>query len=352
MSAHAQDARNDALRIKSLQRIIFFAQATNLRRPGNFRDRKRRAAASVTVQLGQNHAVSPSRCELSAERTASDLSSASAIKRISAGCNSFFSVLSSSSTHRRCASVPGVHQDHIASRKFGLFDRPRTNLHRLICATPGHTCVPIAFATCASCSRAAGRYTSVETHNRPMPVLRQPFRQLAGRSRLPEPCNPTIIHTEGRPRRQTAAGMLAQHRGQFVAHALNHLLVRRSLQASPRCNRLLADVGEQFRPRTPTFTSPSSSASRISAAASRLAPRSFPCPRKFLNVLAGFFPSNSQNISAFPARNLHCIGTRTLTRRLSPGTFARCCIILRSRIRDYQSSQKRWSRSRNFATIA
>src|SRR4051794_27625440 len=50
---------------------------------------------------------------------------------------------------------------------------------------------------------------------------------------------------------------------------------------------------------TPTLTSPSSNASRISAsAASRCSSVSFPCPRKFLNVRCSFSVKFS-NISAF-----------------------------------------------------
>ena len=55
--AHAQHARNNALRIKTLERIIFFAQAYELhRRAGNLADRKRRATARVAIELREDDA--------------------------------------------------------------------------------------------------------------------------------------------------------------------------------------------------------------------------------------------------------------------------------------------------------
>ena len=54
--AHAEDARNNSLRIESFQRIIFFAEPDELYGcAGNFGNAQRRAAARVAVELGKNH---------------------------------------------------------------------------------------------------------------------------------------------------------------------------------------------------------------------------------------------------------------------------------------------------------
>ncbi len=55
--AHAQDARDDALRIKRVERVVFFARAHELhRRARHLADGKRRAAARVAVELRQDDA--------------------------------------------------------------------------------------------------------------------------------------------------------------------------------------------------------------------------------------------------------------------------------------------------------
>src|SRR5579859_772376 len=57
--SHAHDARHNAVRMENLQGIVFFAHAHELNGlPGDVTDGESRAAARVTVQLGQNHARS------------------------------------------------------------------------------------------------------------------------------------------------------------------------------------------------------------------------------------------------------------------------------------------------------
>src|SRR5579859_708824 len=54
--AHAEDARDDAVGMKLLDGIVFFADAGELHgRAGDFANGERRAAASVAVELGENH---------------------------------------------------------------------------------------------------------------------------------------------------------------------------------------------------------------------------------------------------------------------------------------------------------
>ena len=55
--AHAQNARGNAVGMKGLERIGFFAHADEFQRlPGNGADRKRRAAAGIAIHLGKNDA--------------------------------------------------------------------------------------------------------------------------------------------------------------------------------------------------------------------------------------------------------------------------------------------------------
>src|SRR5205814_5706540 len=53
--AHAKNARDDSLRIKTFEGVVFFAEPDKLyRRAADFADGKRSAAAGIAVQLGQN----------------------------------------------------------------------------------------------------------------------------------------------------------------------------------------------------------------------------------------------------------------------------------------------------------
>ena len=55
--AHPQDSLGHAVRIKGLERVIFFADADELHRlMGNLLDGKRRATPRVAIHLCQNHA--------------------------------------------------------------------------------------------------------------------------------------------------------------------------------------------------------------------------------------------------------------------------------------------------------
>ena len=155
-----------------------------------------RASPSSLVRITP---VTPSRLWNSpAERTASCPIMASATNRISAGfssrlsCESSF--ISSSSMCRRPAVSTRItsHAESFASRV-----APRTISSGLSVPAPGQIGVPVALATCASCSRAAGRYTSVETTIGRWPCSPSHLPSLPVEVVLPEPCSPQISHTEG-----------------------------------------------------------------------------------------------------------------------------------------------------------
>ena len=175
---------------------------------------------------------------------------------------------------------------------------PLTISSGLSVPAPGHSAVPTAFATCANCSRAAGRYTSVETTSGRCPCCTSHFASLPVVVVLPDPCKPTIIHTEGG--REANSGFACfpsiadnSSRTTFTTCWSGESCSITSLPSA--CLRMFASNSSA----TPTFTSPSSNASRISpSATSRCSSVSFPCPRKFLNVRCSFSVRFS-NISRF-----------------------------------------------------
>src|SRR5712692_4254163 len=137
---------------------------------------------------------------------------------------------------------------------------------------------------------------------------------------LPEPCRPTIIHTEGG--REAKSG-LACLPSSAVSSSRTVLTTCWSGESCSITSLPMAFCRMLARSSsaTPTLTSPSSRASRISAsAASRCSSVSFPCPRKFLNVRCSFSVKFS-NMFAFS----------------QPGTFIVAELDDRHALRQYRS---------------
>src|ERR1051325_653242 len=156
------------------------------------------------------------------------------------------------------------------AESFASLMAPRTISSGLSVPAPGQRLTLIALATCASCSRAAGRYTSVETTIGRWPCCASHFASFPVVVVLPEPCKPTIIHTEGgreakrgfggfagpwqadnhphrrRPGGEEWLGMFAEQCGQLVAHDFDNLLIGRELQHDLAAERFAANSAEQF----------------------------------------------------------------------------------------------------------
>src|SRR5882672_3224705 len=210
---------------------------------------------------------------------------ASAMNSISVGCSSFFSAESSFINSSSMCRRPAVSTITTSlAESFASLIAPRTISSGLSVPVAGQTEMPIDFATCASCSRAAGRYTSVETTIGRWPCCESHFASLPVVVVLPEPCRPTIIHTEGG--RDANSGLACLPRR--LVNSSRTIFT--TCWSGESCNitsvpSALARMLASNSSATATFTSPSSSASRISAsAASRCSSESFPCPRRFLNV--------------------------------------------------------------------
>jgi len=246
-----------------------------------------RASPSSFVRITP---VSPSRLWNSpADRTASCPIIESAIKSISLGCSSFFSMLSSFINSSSMCSRPAVSTSTTSlAESFASLIAPFTISSGLSVPVPGHSAVPTAFATCASCSRAAGRYTSVETTSGRCPCCESHFASFPVVVVLPDPCNPTIIHTEGGREAKIGLACLPS----IAASSSRTTLTTCWSGESCSITSLPMAFARMFASNssaTPTFTSPSSNASRISASAvSRCSSVSLPCPRRFLNVRCSF----------------------------------------------------------------
>ena len=235
--------------IKRFERVVFFAHAHEFhRRAGHFADRKRRAAARVAVELGQHHAGESQPLVEFARRAHRVLPDHGVgDEQDLRGRSSRLSVPSSSISVSSMCRRPAV-STRITSEAESLASRiaPRAISSGLSVPVPGQHGTPTALATCASCSRAAGRYTSVETTSGRWPCAPSHFASLPVVVVLPEPCRPTISHTDGGREENSGFACLPSSIEQFVANDLDHLLVGRKLQQHFRAQRLLANVRQQF----------------------------------------------------------------------------------------------------------
>ena len=172
---------------------------------------------------------------------------ASATNRISAGFSSRFNVESSFINSSSMCSRPAVstritsHAESFASR-----NAPRTISSGLSVPAPGQMGVPVAFATCANCSRAAGRYTSVETTMGRCPCSREPFAELAGGRGFTGALQSADEPHGRRTRTELRLRLAPEQFSQLVADDLHNLLIGRKLQEHFRAERLLADVRDEF----------------------------------------------------------------------------------------------------------
>ncbi len=185
--AHAQNARDDAVGKKRLERVVFFAHAHEFhRRAGHLADRKRRAAARIAVQLGQDHArdaqplvkfagrahrVLPDH-GVGDEQNFRGIQLALELRKL---------------VHQLVVDVQParrVHQDHVARGKLGLAHRAAHDLQRLVGARAGPDRRAGRFGHLRELFARGGAVHVGRNHDRPMAMLAEPFAELAGGGRL------------------------------------------------------------------------------------------------------------------------------------------------------------------------
>ena len=140
----------------------------------------------------------------------------------------------------------GVHKDDIAGRKFGFLNGAADNFERLVRAGAGPERRTYRFGDLRELFAGRGAIYVGRNDKRTMPVLREPFRELAGGGGFARALQPNNHPHRRRPGSKERPGTLAKQRGQFVAHHFDNLLVRRKLHHHFGANGFGADVGEQF----------------------------------------------------------------------------------------------------------
>src|SRR2546429_457641 len=202
---------------------------------------------------------------------------------------SFLSTLSSFISSSSMCKRPAVSTRMTSlADSFASLIAPLTISIGLSVPAPGQSAAPIALATCVSCSRAAGRYTSVDTKIGRCPCWVSHLASLPVVVVLPEPCRPTIIHTEGGFAANSGFACLPSSAASSSRTTLTTCWSGESCSITSLPMAFLRMLVSSSS-ATPTLTSPSSSASRISArAASRCSSVSLPRPRRFLKARCSF----------------------------------------------------------------
>ena len=230
--AHAQNARDDAIRIKRIERIVLFADADKLDRlADDCLDRERRAAARIAIHLGQDDArnadafvelvraldrVLPGHCVGDKQR----------FNRLHLRLDALQLI------HQRIVNVQParrVNHQRVEADLLAMQPRRPAQFQRIVNARA----VKDRNANRLADDRqliARRRAVNVHRQQQRIAVLigRQPPRQLAGRSRLARSLQPHDHHRVGPPRsEQQPARSAAQHLDHLVVDDLDDLLPRR-----------------------------------------------------------------------------------------------------------------------------
>src|SRR5260370_10599456 len=247
--AHAQHARDDALRVDRLERVLFLAYAQKLhRRARHFTDGKRRATTRVAVELGQDDAGQAEPAMEFAGRAHRVLSDHGV------GDEQDFSGLQvalemAEFAHQFIVDMQAprrVNEDYIRGGKLGFADgalsdfqgfigaraRPKAHAHRF-----GHLCKLLA---------GRGPINVGGNDQRPVAMASQPFAKLSRGSGFARTLQSDDHPYGRRPRGKSALGMLAKQLEQCAAHNFEDLLIGRELQQDLRAQGFGADMGEQF----------------------------------------------------------------------------------------------------------
>ena len=169
------------------------------------------------------------------------------MKRISLGCSSFLSVLSSFINSSSMCRRPAV-STRITSlaESFASLMAPRTISSGLSVPLPGQMGGADRFRNLGELFAGGGAVDVGGDDERAMAVVREPFGKLAGGGGLTGALQADDHPDRRRARSKERLGVLAEHGGELVANGLDDLLVGRKLQHDFAADGFLANVGEQF----------------------------------------------------------------------------------------------------------
>ena len=247
--AHAQDARDDALGIKRVQRVVFFARAHEFhRRSRHFADGKRRAAARVAVELGQDDAGQAEplvKFAGGADRVLPD----HGVRHEQDFRRRKLALQRAQLFHQRVVNVQaagGVHEDHVVRGKLGFANRAAHDFERLVGARAGPARNVDGLGHLRKLFARRGAVDVGRDHDRPVPVRGEPLREFAGGGGFAGALQADDHPHRRRARGEQRLGVLAEQQRQLVAHNLDDLLVGRKLQQHFGAEGFFANVREQF----------------------------------------------------------------------------------------------------------
>ena len=231
-------------------RVVFFADADELdRRAGDFADGKRRAAAGVAVELGEDHArdTQPlvefprgAHGVLPDHGVGDEQHFGWGSVRASASESSF---INSSSMCRR----PAV-STRITSQAASLASRtaPRTISRGLLVPVPGQQRSARGLGDLRELLARGGAVDVRGNHDWPVAVLGEPFAHFAGGGGLAGALQSDDQPDRRRAGRELRLGFAAEQFGQFIANDFDDLLIGRKLEHYFRADGFGFDVLDQL----------------------------------------------------------------------------------------------------------
>src|SRR4030095_3521374 len=247
--AHAENARNDSLRVKAFESVVFFPQADEFYgRAADFADGKRRAAACVAVKFGEDDAGEPEalvKCTGGANSVLTDhgVSDEENLARLQ------FLLEMAELIHQVVVNMKAagsVDQAGCAAGEFRFPDGSTNDFERLVGSRAGPEICADGFGDLRELFARRGTIDVGRDDNGAVAMLRQPFCKLAGGGGLTG-----TLQADNHPDRRRAGGekrlgMFAEQSSELVTNDLNDLLIGRKLQHDFAAERLAASAGEQF----------------------------------------------------------------------------------------------------------
>ncbi len=247
--AHAQDARNDTIGQKRLERVVFFADADELYGcAGYFANRKRGAATGIAVHFGEDYAGdAETLVEFSggADSVLADhrVGDEEQLRRIQ------FALQLGKLFHQFVVNVQtagGVHEDYIARGHFCFAESAADNFERLVGAGAGPQGGMGGFRDLGELFAGGGAINVSGYDERAMAVLGEPFSHFAGGGGFAG-----ALQADDQPdgrwlRAVLRLGFTAEQFAEFVADDLYDLLLRGELEEDFGAEGFLADVGDEF----------------------------------------------------------------------------------------------------------
>ncbi len=247
--AHAENARDDAVGVERLERVVFFTDADEFYRGArNFADREGCAATGVTIELGENHTCD---AELFVKFTRG---ANSVLPDHGVGDKQDFRGIQFALQHLQFVhqlgvdveAAGGVDEDHVVGGKFCFAHCAAHDFEWFVgsCAWPARRAG--GTRDLGELFAGGGAINVGGDDHRTMAMLGEPFAHFSGGGGFAGALQADDEPDGGRARAELRFGLAAEQVGELVANDFYDLLIGRKLQQNFLAESFFADVGDEF----------------------------------------------------------------------------------------------------------